>query len=240
MRDHPWNQEKFMRSVKQPAALPMLALTAWLAMPAYAADGEFAVGQDFLSAEPTQTRSLPGADLQTIKHLPAKTLSELMAAARGQLPLDRKAPPVPLVVNPEKPLVYVSGPKTGGELTPVVLPDDMKARELEEEEILREAEAALKMDLPLDPGPRPIPVAKVTTPVPAKNSVPQVQRPVTVAAATLELTDVGNELRITPKTLQMSVQDDGITVVDKNLRAAPQIFLRNTKIVRWDAARNFM
>jgi hypothetical protein len=224
-----------MRSVKQPAALPMLALTAWLAMPAHAADGEFAVGQDFLSAEPTKTRSLPGADLQTIKHLPAKTLSELMAAARGQLPLDRKAPPVPLVVNPHKPLVYVSGPKTGGALTPVVLPDEMKARELEEEEILREAEAALKMDLPPDAVPRPSSMA-------AKSAAPaapqkQVQRAVTVAGATLELVDVGNELRITPKTLKMDVQDDGITVVDKNLRDAPQIFLRNSKIVRWDAGR---
>jgi hypothetical protein len=224
-----------MRSVKQPAALPMLALTAWLAMPAHAADGEFAVGQDFLSAEPTQTRSLPGADLQTIKHLPAKTLSELMAAARGQLPLDRKAPPVPLVVNPEKPLVYASGPKTGGALTPVVLPDEMKAREQEEEEILREAEAALKMDLPPDAVPRPLPMAaKPAAPTaPAK----QGQRAVTVAGATLELVDVGDELRITPQTLKMSVQDDGITVVDKNLRGAPQIFLRNSKIVRWDAAR---
>lgn len=226
-----------MRSVKQPAALPMLALTAWLAMPAHAADGEFALGQDFLSAEPTQTRTLPGADLQTIKHLPARTLSELMAAARGQLPLDRKAPPVPLVVNPEKPLVYVSGPKTGGELTPVVLPDAMKAREQEEEEILREAEAALKMDLPLDPGPRPLPIAKVVPPAPAKVQTQPVQRALTVAGATLELVDIGNELRITPKTLKMSVHDDGITVVDKNLRDTPQIFLRNSKIVRWDAAR---
>jgi hypothetical protein len=216
----------------------MLALTAWLAMPAHAADGEFAVGQDFLSAEPTKTSSLPGADLQTIKHLPAKTLSELMAAARGQLPLDRKAPPVPLVVNPQKPLVYVAGPKTGGALTPVVLPDEMKAREQEEEEILREAEAALKMDLPADAMPRPLPmVAKTQAPAaPSK----QVQRAVTVAGATLELVDVGNELRITPKTLKMSVQDDGITVVDKNLRDAPQIFLRNSKVVRWDAGRKVL
>ncbi|HET9238830.1 MAG TPA: hypothetical protein VFO10_16355 [Oligoflexus sp.] len=224
-----------MRSVKQPAALPMLALTAWLAMPAHAADGEFAVGQDFLSAEPTKTRTLPGADLQTIKHLPAKTLSELMAAARGQLPLDRKAPPVPLVVNPQKPLVYVAGPKTGGALTPVVLPDEMKAREREEEEILREAEAALKMDLPPEAAPRPLPMA-AKTPAPTA-PLKQVQRAVTVAGATLELVEVGDELRITPKTLKMSVQDDGVTVVDKNLRGAPQIFLRNSKIVRWDAGR---
>ncbi len=226
-----------MRSVKQPAALPMLALTAWLAMPAHAADGEFAVGQDFLSAEPAQTRTLPGADLQTIKHLPAKTLSELMAAARGQLPLDRKAPPVPLVVNPQKPLVYVAGPKTGGELTPVVLPDDMKAREREEEEILREAEEALKMDLPPEAMPRPMPVAKNTPPAPVKNLVQPAQRSMSTFGATLELVDVGDELRITPKTLQMAIQDDGITVIDKNLRGAPQIFLRSSKIVRWDAAR---
>ncbi|MDQ3231636.1 MAG: hypothetical protein M3Q07_07430, partial [Pseudobdellovibrionaceae bacterium] len=226
-----------MRSVKQPAAaLPMLALTALLAMPAYAADGEFAVGQDFLSAEPSQTRSLPGTDLHNIKHLPAKTLSELIAAARGQLPLDRKAV-APMILNPQKPMVYVSGPRTGGQLTPVVLPDDMKARELEEEEILREAEAALKMDLPLDPGPRPLPMAKSTAPAAVKNPVLQVTRPAALPGATLELVDVGNELRISPKTLQMSMQDDGITVVDKNLRGAPQIFLRNSKIVRWDAGR---
>ncbi|WP_141736627.1 carboxypeptidase-like regulatory domain-containing protein [Oligoflexus tunisiensis] len=228
-----------MRSVKQPAALPMLALTAWLAMPAHAADGAFAVGDDFLSPETARTRSLPGTDLQNIKHMPAKTLSELMAAARGQLPLDRKAPVVPLVLNPDKPMVYVAGPKTKGELTPVVLPDDMKAREREEEEILREAEEALKMDLPLDPGPRPLPMAQVPAPssAPAKNSAPKSEPAFALAGATLELTDVGNELRITPKTLLMSVHDDGITVVDRNLRGSPQIFLRNSKIVRWDAAR---
>src|SRR6478736_6640980 len=98
-----------MRSPKQPAALPVLALTAWLAMPAYAADGEFAVGQDFLSAEPSQTHGMPGTDLQHIKHLPAQSLKELMAAARGQLPLDRKVPIAPLVLNPNppKPLVFV-------------------------------------------------------------------------------------------------------------------------------------
>jgi hypothetical protein len=226
-----------MRSVKQPAALPLLALTAWLSMPAYAANGEFAVGQDFLSAEPAQTRTLPGADLQAIQHLPAKTLSELMAAARGQLPLDRKAPPVPLVVNPHKPLVYVAGPKTGGELTPVVLADEMKAREAEEAEILREAEEALKMDLPLEADVSPRPLAQNTPAAPAKHPVVPKERPASIAGLSLELADVGHELRITPKTLQMSMQGDGITVVDKNLRGSPQIFLRNSKIVRWDAAR---
>jgi len=226
-----------MRSVKQPAALPMLALTAWLAMPAYAADGEFAVGQDFLSAEPSQTRSLPGTDLQNIKHLPAKTLSELIAAARGQLPLDRKAPVTPLVLNPHKPMVYVSGPKTKGELTPVVLPDEMKARELEEQEILREAEAALKMDLPQESRSPAFPVAKTTLPPAVKNPVLQVTKPAAVPSASLELVDVGHELRISPRTLHMSVDDNGIMVVEKNLRGAPQIFLRNSKIVRWDAAR---
>jgi hypothetical protein len=229
-----------MRRVKQPAALPLLALTAWLAMPAHAAEGTFAVGDDFLSPELTRNRSLPGTALQNIKQMPAKTLSELMAAARGQLPLDRKAPPTPLVLNPDKPMVYVAGPKTKGELTPVVLPDDMKAREREEEEILREAEEALKMDLPLDPGPRPLPMAQVPTPAPssapAKNPAPKIEPAFAVKGSTLELADVGQELRITPKTLVMSMQDDGITVVDKNLSGSPQIFLRNSKIVRWDTA----
>ncbi len=230
-----------VRNGKQPVAFPLLALTAWLSMPSYAAEGEFSLGSDFLKAEPTQARGLPGTDLQSLKHMAPQTLSQLMAAAKGQLPLNRKGPLLPLVRNPNTPEVYVSvsGPSTKGQLTQVALADPMKIREKEEEEILREAEAALKMDLP-DPEPRPLPMKKVKAP--ARTNFVEVKKPevsiqAVSKAARLELSDIGQELQISPKTLQMTLQDDGIVVIDKNLRGSPQMFLRNPKLVRWDAAR---
>jgi hypothetical protein len=229
-----------IRCGKQPVSFPMLAIAAWLSMPALAAEGQFAISSDFLSAELTTNRGLPGSDLQNLKHMAPQTLDQLMAAARGQLPLNRKMPLQPMILNPQKPMIYVSGPKTKGQWTAVIM-DDLKAREHEEQEILREAEAALKMDLP-DPVPGPMPIKKLAPVMPATRLVEtRVSSFPPVAAqhsgGQLQLVDVGNELRISPKKLQINMQDDGIVVIDKNLQGSPQIFLRNPNIVRWDVKK---
>lgn len=220
--------------------MPLMVLMAVLPLRVWAAGGDFSVGDDFLKAELNAIPNQLSYRVDDLRHFPALTLEQLLIKVRGQLhkvdpdQKNLKAPINSVVGLLKEPLVFVSGPKTKGQLTPVLLLNEADSKAREAEDILREAEAARNTPIPDTKGPAVGKVQEVRNfdePLLRKAET----QGMTAVVPRLQLRDDGNQLIISPRALKLFIDGPGVDVMDKALPNSAQIFLRNSKIVAWDA-----
>lgn len=216
------NMRTWQKNISLVLGLSLSATGAWAS--------EFAISSDFMSAQLAEARQGSGMSASDLAALPPQSIDSLVAKLSGKKGRSKGSAPKAQPELAVPAAIMVQSPKTKGALVKVEVP--AKPHLESEEEIFAEARRFLDIDLP-----------PPTDHLTQKDRSDKIGSQAGIFASDglsvkpslqLLLRGRGDQLEIEPKAAHLQLRGEPLHVSYEGLSEQPQIFLRDSKRLRWD------